>query len=146
MSVKSVGGLTDLRQNTSSTFFGKLGYLHLIAGVLFLNATIGMLWESSWVEFNTVEHVIGGLLFIAATWGTAYGFGWGIEELQRWLLKAKQINWTDAWWTSFGFPLFLIIFFFAPPSSLFTIGCISWGLLFAMGIGYLIYRRRNAGK
>ena len=146
MSVKSIGGITDLKQNTSVTFFGKLGYLHLIAGFLFLNATIGMLWDSSWVTFDTVEHVIGGLMFIAGMWGVAYAFGCGLEELQIWLLKATQFNWTDAWWTSFGFPLFLIVFFFAPPSWLFAIGCVSWGLLLIMGVSYILYRRKNAGR
>jgi len=141
--VKSVGGLTDLRQNTSVTFFGKLGYLHAIAGAFFMCMALCLLWDKTWVEFDTLEHLVGASFFFAATWVFTYLFGWGIEEAQVKFLKAIQINWTDVWWTSTGF-LPAVVWFFAVPDSWYKASWIvSLVMLLVMGVSYILYRRKN---
>lgn len=139
----SIGGIDDILKNPKESFTKGLGWLHVIAGTLFLTFITTLFFDPSWFLPIRVDSVIGILLFILVMWGATFGFGWAIEEVQRKVMKQDLINWNDVWWTSVGAPIALIIFFSIPLSWHSTVCFISGVVLLLMAVGYVIYRKNN---
>lgn len=143
MSSLSIGGINDILKNPKQSFLKGLGWLHVIAGLLFLTSFTTLLFDKTWFLPIQVDSIIGILLFILVMWGGTWGFGWLIEEAQRKIMKQNIINWNDVWWTSFGAPIALIIFFSIPVCWYSTVGLISTIVLSLMTGGYVWYRKNN---